>query len=155
TTRVLFTRALLLAACCAAAAACRETHAAVDVGQAPSATAKHAAPSPSDRLRLVTRDDPRLGRIARGTFTVFEDRAAAGGRRLDLDVVVLRARAATPAPDPLFFLAGGPGQDATTLVDQWVDSPMREQRDVVLVSQRGAGGSMRLDCDLASDADLQ
>src|SRR5262245_35342493 len=91
-------------------------------------------PVRSDRLRLVTSDDPRLGRISRGTYTVFEDRAAKSGRTLDLAVVVLHARSAKPAPDPLFFLAGGPGQDATTLVEQWADAPMREERDIVLVS---------------------
>src|SRR6185436_7228394 len=108
-----------------------------------------------ERLRLVTSDDLRLGRISRGTYTVFENRAAKSGHTLDLTVVVLHARSAEPAPDPVFFLAGGPGQDASTLVEQWVDAPMREERDVVLVSQRGTGGSMRLGCSYGDGTDLQ
>src|SRR5262245_3612248 len=160
-TRTLLRAAPLFAACLVAAGvpSCRGTDATVALRPtdpaADPAAAPAAAPTPAERLKLVTRDDARLGRIARGTFTVFENRAAASGRTLELDVVVLHARSAAPAPDPLFFLAGGPGQDATTLVEQWVDEPMREEHDVVLVSQRGTGGSMRLDCDPGNDADLQ
>lgn len=122
--------------------------------QAQATTADGASPR-SERLHLVTQHDARVGRISRGTYTVFENRAAATGRTLELDVVVVHARAAEPAPDPIFFLAGGPGQDATSLVDDWIDAPMRRERDVVLVSQRGTGGSMRLACAYGEDTDLQ
>jgi len=121
----------------------------------PAAEAAEPERDRGERLHLVTSDDPRLGRISRGTYTVFEDRAAASGRTLDLAVVVLHARAAEPAPDPIFYLAGGPGQDATTLVDAWIDASLREERDVVLVSQRGTGGSLRLDCAYGDESDLQ
>jgi pimeloyl-ACP methyl ester carboxylesterase len=42
---------------------------------------------------------------------VFEDRAAKAGRVIPLKIVVLPALAASPAPDPIVVLAGGPGRD--------------------------------------------
>ncbi|MBU1187993.1 MAG: alpha/beta hydrolase [Gammaproteobacteria bacterium] len=52
--------------------------------------------------------------------------------------------------DPIFFFAGGPGQAAT---EAWpiVAGALREankRRDVILVDQRGTGGSNKLQCDL-------
>src|SRR5215203_3367303 len=51
------------------------------IADAPSAaSARHA-----DRLHLESRDDPRLGRVSTGTYTVFENRARGSGRTIDLD----------------------------------------------------------------------
>lgn len=93
-----------------------------------------------------------------GTLEVFEDRARAEGRKIKLRVVVLRALASSPEPDPLFVLAGGPGQAASELGKQLL--PMFERvartRDLVLVDQRGTGESNPLDCELTEeDAPLQ
>ena len=51
----------------------------------------------------------------RGTYQVFEDRAAKRGRKIGLNIVVLRATGDEPRPDPVFWIAGGPGQAATSL----------------------------------------
>ena len=91
-----------------------------------------------------------------GTLEVFENRATREGRRLHLSIVVLPARAPEPAPDPVFFVAGGPGQSATALADRWWSSPHRDQREIVFVDLRGTAGSHALDCPLSgSDDDLQ
>ena len=91
-----------------------------------------------------------------GKFPVYENRAAGTGRRIELQVVVLPARSATPAPDPLFYLAGGPGQGATQVVGSYLDSWIREERDIVFVDQRGTGRSHPLRCAVGGgDADLQ
>lgn len=83
-----------------------------------------------------------------GVLTVFEDREAGTGRTLDLDVVVFPARS-SPERAPLFFLLGGPGEAATDIA-RWVpESPLAtllEHRALVLVDQRGTGGSHRLHC---------
>lgn len=50
-----------------------------------------------------------------GKYWVFEDRAARSGRLIELNIVVLPALARAPAPDPVFFLAGGPGQGAARI----------------------------------------
>jgi pimeloyl-ACP methyl ester carboxylesterase len=109
------------------------------------------------RLALQTEaNTSRGGRISTGTFAVPENRFEDGGRLIHLDVIVLHARAASPFPDPYFPLAGGPGQDVTRSVRGYVDFWVRDQRDIVLVSQRGTGGDNRLDCDVnGHDGDLQ
>ena len=55
-----------------------------------------------------------------------------------------------PQPDPLFILAGGPGQAATDNLKflARVFAQVRRDRDIVMVDQRGTGGSNRLACDL-------
>lgn len=109
------------------------------------------------RLDLETEDDPLIGgKISSGTFTVFENRDSRQGRTIKLSVVLLHAFSEIPKPDPLFPLAGGPGADITERVNSYKESWIRDERDIVLVSQRGTGGDNRLDCPMAaSDENLQ
>ena len=88
-----------------------------------------------------------------GRLPVWEDRTARRGRRISLNVVVLRAMVKNPRPDPVFWIAGGPGQAATSLARGLARSWMRRDRDIVLVDQRGTGGSNRLDCAPSGDRD--
>ena len=83
-----------------------------------------------------------------GALTVFEDRAAGAGRTIDLKIVVIPAVSDSPEPDPLFFLAGGPGQSATELAGPMLPllADVRRTRDLVFVDQRGTGGSGRMTC---------
>ena len=85
-----------------------------------------------------------------GTYEVFEDREAHSGRRIPLKIVVLPAIGAERQPDPLFIFAGGPGQAATENVRfiARTFAAVRRARDIVLVDQRGTGGSNGLGCDL-------
>ena len=107
------------------------------------------------RLQITTTDGPQ-GRTSRGTYRVYEDRSAGSGRTLDLQVVVLHARRDDPRPDPIVFLAGGPGQNAAAIAPGFAGHWMRRDRDMVFVSQRGTGGEHRLDVSLAgNDDDLQ
>jgi pimeloyl-ACP methyl ester carboxylesterase len=82
-----------------------------------------------------------------GTLEVPEDRGRPGGRRLRLRVAVVPADTAR-APDPVVVLAGGPGQAATEAFPAAAPAFARilRDRDVVLVDQRGTGGSGRLSC---------
>ena len=106
-----------------------------------------APTSPLERLRPCTSDEGP-GDAYCGTLSVYEDRQAQAGRRIDLQILVLPSLGSGEHADPLFFLAGGPGQAATKLV-----RPVREMfrqvlkdRDIVLVDQRGTGRSNPLDC---------
>jgi pimeloyl-ACP methyl ester carboxylesterase len=90
-----------------------------------------------------------------GTLTVFENRAAKSGRTIGLRVVVLPATGANRAPDPIFFIAGGPGSsivaDAGGIA---IDAArLRERRDLVLVDQRGTGGSHPITCQFYGPPD--
>jgi pimeloyl-ACP methyl ester carboxylesterase len=84
-----------------------------------------------------------------GTFEVFEDRASGKGRRIGLQVAVLPALGNETRPDPLFLLAGGPGMGATDLAEmaERYLRRIREQREIILVDQRGTGDSNGLDCE--------
>ena len=59
-----------------------------------------------------------------------------------MQVAVIKAQSPNPAPDPIFYLAGGPGDSA-------IEDAHRQQfpydlsytHDLVFVDQRGTGGS--------------
>lgn len=88
-----------------------------------------------------------------GTVVVFENRSQRTGRTIALRVVLLPARTRHPAPDPLFIIASGPGQAASSLADFASETfaGIRRQRDIVLVDARGTGGSNPLNCTLYPD----
>lgn len=75
-----------------------------------------------------------------GRLTVPEDRESGRGL-VHLSVIRLRARGDNPAPDPILYLAGGPGGNASGRLDEWLTSPLRQQRDIYLLDQRGTGYS--------------
>lgn len=91
-----------------------------------------------------------------GTLTVYEDRTAGTGRQIDLHLAVLPAVSRSPAPDPLFFLTGGPGQAATESYLQIGSAfnKINQNRDIVLVDQRGTGQSHPLACPDLPDESL-
>lgn len=84
-----------------------------------------------------------------GTLRVPENPAAPQGRMIDLHVAWLPAGDKTePAPDPVFFLAGGPGQAASEHAGTVANAlrEVRKQRHVFLLDQRGTGKSAALAC---------
>ncbi|UCD24486.1 MAG: alpha/beta fold hydrolase [Gemmatimonadota bacterium] len=112
---------------------------------------------PADWLEQCTLD--RIEAVAWcGSYSVFEDRAAMSGRKIDLNVVVIAAESADPEPDPVFYFVGGPGAAATESASSamWVLRALHPTRDIVLVDQRGTGSSNPLDCDgVVSDRTMQ
>jgi hypothetical protein len=54
-------------------------------------------------------------RIHCGSLVVLENRERPDGRTLRLAVAILRSRSDRPRPDPVVFLAGGPGSAALRL----------------------------------------
>src|SRR5688572_18671299 len=89
------------------------------------------------------------------TVEVPENRATRGGRTIPLRVVILPSRAPATAPrQALFYLVGGPGLPATPLADlvARAHATTRSTHDIVLVDQRGTGGSSALRCTLYGGA---
>jgi pimeloyl-ACP methyl ester carboxylesterase len=89
-----------------------------------------------------------------GRYEVFEDRVSKRGRKIALNMVILPAFAKNPAPDPVFFFAGGPGQSAASLASLLGEGPLakiREERDLIFLDQRGTGESNPLTCNLYND----
>ncbi|MFE2169487.1 alpha/beta fold hydrolase [Streptomyces sp. NPDC059447] len=80
---------------------------------------------------------PELKGARCGTLTVPENRAEPNGRTIRLGVAIVPALAAKPAPDPIVWLAGGPGDDAVGEAKLAVDGGLNRDRDLILMSQRG------------------
>jgi pimeloyl-ACP methyl ester carboxylesterase len=93
-----------------------------------------------------------------GSFRVAENPGQPGGRKIALNIAWLVATSKNGGtPDPVFFLAGGPGQAATQVAGQ-ADMALRDvrkQRDIVLIDQRGTGKSNPLDCRDAKGGPLK
>lgn len=92
------------------------------------------------------------------TFAVPEDRANPKARSIALNIAWLPAtNKGADAPDPIFFIAGGPGQSATQWAFQIEQAlkPARKQRGIVLIDQRGTGKSNPLDCRDAKGGPLK
>ena len=94
-----------------------------------------------------------------GKYAVYENRIAQEGRIIHLNIVILPTLAENEndrAPDPIFVIAGGPGQSAAEIFYGFLDSPLRINRDLVFISQRGTDGDNALRCNLpSSDDNLQ
>ncbi len=107
---------------------------------------------------------PRGDRVQCFVLVVPEDREQPEGRQVRLKVAVLKAKR-TASAEPLVYLSGGPGDaplvpsrpgaDALAEGDWWNETAkIRRRRDVVILSQRGAGGSKpNLDCFDARTSD--
>lgn len=89
------------------------------------------------------------GEVLCGKHEVYEDRVGRTGRKISLNLVVARSLAPTAKPDPLFVLAGGPGQAATEVAERLMPTfdRIRRNRDIVFLDQRGTGKSNPLECD--------
>jgi pimeloyl-ACP methyl ester carboxylesterase len=114
--------------------------------------------APARALALVDCHLEHVGVETRcGSHEVFEDRAKRAGRKIRLNVAVLPALSPHPAPDPLFVLAGGPGQGAVSTapsISIALDR-VRRDRDIVFVDQRGTGKSNPLKCPAHGEPSLQ
>jgi len=70
------------------------------------------------------------------------------GKKISVHFIVLTARDKNKAPDPIFLLAGGPGQSAIS-VASWIQAvfeKLQRRHDLVFVDQRGTGLSAPLNC---------
>lgn len=92
-----------------------------------------------------------------GSLEVFENRDTRAGRKINLNIIVLPATSPQREPDPLFYLAGGPGQAATEEAAGFAQmfASIHEHRDLVFVDQRGTGKSNPLNCELFDPKDPQ
>jgi len=84
-----------------------------------------------------------------GHLSVPEDWSRPGGRRIELSVRLVPAtQGAQPGVPPAYELAGGPGLAATSGDEPW------PHRELVLVDQRGTGGSHPLHCETEGQGPL-
>jgi pimeloyl-ACP methyl ester carboxylesterase len=81
-------------------------------------------------------------------FPVPENRADPGSRTIDLKLAIVKSDSQVPEKDMVVYLAGGPGQSATETYPQLAGAfaPLRKHHDIVVLDQRGTGGSHPLSC---------
>jgi pimeloyl-ACP methyl ester carboxylesterase len=72
-----------------------------------------------------------------GYLTVLENRAKPDGRRIRIFVTRAPAVSATPKPDPIVYLSGGPGGAGSFEAAFMVKHGLNADREVVFVDQRG------------------
>ncbi len=90
------------------------------------------------------------------------DPARPGGVGIDVHYVVVPAIARSKVAEPIFLIAGGPGQSAIDVAPSVMPlfQRLNRRRDIVFVDQRGTGRSAPLKCDdelalsLADQADF-
>ncbi|MEU8524307.1 alpha/beta hydrolase [Streptomyces sp. NPDC048629] len=85
---------------------------------------------------------PDLERAYCGTLTVPEKRSGhtghkGGRKKIKLAVAIIPAANGRPAPDPIVWLAGGPGDDAVSEIPMALAGGLNRDRDVIFMSQRG------------------
>ncbi len=73
---------------------------------------------------------------------------------IDLKVAVIPALSLEPATDPFVPVAGGPGQSTIRFYAGWTAAfeRIRQDRDILLLDQRGTGESAPMTCELDEDA---
>lgn len=103
-----------------------------------------ATTAQSQAARLVIEPCPdypiRLAdmRVKCSRLHVPEDRSSDESSWISLFVARLSAREDNDQP-PIVYLAGGPGDSATAEIDWWLSTPLRDDRDIILIDQRGTG----------------
>jgi pimeloyl-ACP methyl ester carboxylesterase len=109
-----------------------------------------------DSVRLTRENcyNQELGEtVVCGTFEVMENRDVGRSRKFKLNFIIIPARTSTPAPDPVFVFTGGPGCGAAQEAASWAQDldRLRQEREIVLVDQRGTGSSNPLPCNRIGD----
>ena len=88
-----------------------------------------------------------------GSLAVPENPEDSDSPKITLNILRLPAVNPTPQADPLFVIAGGPGQSAVNIAEgiAYVFNDIRKNRDIIFVDQRGTGGSAPLNCSSLED----
>jgi pimeloyl-ACP methyl ester carboxylesterase len=91
-----------------------------------------------------------------GVLQLPENRDDPTSKKIGVHVAVVPALRVQALRDPLFVLAGGPGQGASDFYASISAAfgRIRRDRDIVLVDQRGTGRSNRLDCEFEDEPEF-
>jgi pimeloyl-ACP methyl ester carboxylesterase len=120
------------------------------VGAVAAATLAACRPGGGDAVaQLEGCRIPGVDREVRcGTVSMPENPDQPQGKTIEIRFAVVPAVARNKQPDPVFVLAGGPGQAATRTGRQMlaVLNEVNSRRDIVFIDQRGTGGSHPLEC---------
>ena len=92
---------------------------------------------------------PAGAKVECGFLVVPENHSQPDGRTIRLHVAIFSTESDNPAPDPIVYLSGGPGQSPLKIAQFAFEgfAPFMANRDLILLDQRGVGYSEpALDC---------
>jgi pimeloyl-ACP methyl ester carboxylesterase len=113
-----------------------------------TATVPRFEPAPCPKLPGAE----ELAKASCGYLVVPENRARPAGRTIKLLVAKYPARSAEKQPDPIVYLAGGPGDIAPLEINGFIAADFILDRDIIVMSQRGTMFSEpALTCAAADD----
>ena len=106
--------------------------------------------------RIGAKSSPNKVKAECGTLSVPENRENPS-RMIDLNIAIVRTKSTEKKLDPVIMLAGGPGQSSieTYPGTHAAFRNIRKDRDIVLVDQRGTGGSNKIACNFDSSLSEQ
>lgn len=89
-----------------------------------------------------------------GTLPRPENPADPDSPQIELRIAVVPALNLTPEQDPIVPIAGGPGQGSVEFyaIYQGAFEPLRRNRDILLIDQRGTGLSATMDCPIEDES---
>jgi pimeloyl-ACP methyl ester carboxylesterase len=104
------------------------------VSPALAQTGASFAPAPCPKMPGPV---PGLDTATCGKLTVPENRTVPNGKTIQLSVAIVPSQSPDKKPDPIVWLAGGPGDDAITEIPMALAGDLNSDRDVIFLSQRG------------------
>ncbi len=89
-----------------------------------------------------------------GILDVAENPQDKNSKKIALNVLRIPAVNPVPEADPLFVIAGGPGQSAVVVAESMhsLFRDIRKNRDIVFVDQRGTGKSNPFPCEFDTES---
>ena len=126
----------IVAACLTAACAGTATSRRHASARGASGASFQVAPCPQPNIAGFPDLDFPPG-VQCGYLTVLENRAKPDGRRIRIFVMRAPAVSATPRPDPIVYLSGGPGGAGSFEVAFMMKHGINADREVIFVDQRG------------------
>lgn len=87
---------------------------------------------------------PQGTEVECGCMTVPENRSLPEGNQVKIQFAIFRSKTSNPEPDPIVYLAGGPGEHALEAVSLTFDqrfASLTASRDLIVFDQRGTGYS--------------
>ncbi len=114
-----------------------------------ASTIGHAPASASETSVIACPIEvPTEPEVTCGALTVPEDHDQPDGPTVRLPYIIIHSSAADPEPDPVVFTSGGPGYSALPSVWAFAQSPLLDNRDMIITEQRGNRYSQpALPCD--------
>ena len=87
-----------------------------------------------------------------GTLEVPANRENSDSRTMSLAYKVLKAKNKDSQKSPIVYLQGGPGGPTLIMENFWKNHPLRNDRDIILMDQRGTGLSEAVCVESGEDA---